>query len=144
MDQTEIYLGIIKDSFMAGILIPVKGELYLPSVIAYGQIDPLVPLILGYIASSLGLLSSFWIGRFLMGLILRDEKSISEEGKVKYARICKLFNRYVIWIIGVSALIPLAGPYLILVAGMLRGKIAIVIGLTLISRAIFYYHSYIV
>jgi membrane protein YqaA with SNARE-associated domain len=133
MHLQEVYLLIFIDTFYNTLFFMPENKLFLESAILFKKIPSIHLWLITTIASFLGHIINYYIGRLLRYAII-------VKGEVK--QIDKKFNSFFLQfdiVLGILNWVPVIGPVLIVLAGYARMKLIKILPSLLLGCLVFYY-----
>ena len=134
MIQTYFFLFI--DSLRASLVFPIKSELTLPAMLIFEAYDKYLIFAVALIASIVGLIINWQIGKFLFGVI--KKLSAFDDNQSDLPKLENFWNKYLIWLMPVIVFFSAIGPVFCLFCGFFRVRFWYLLPLILCGRLIYY------
>lgn len=126
-----IYAGLFLSAFTSATLLPGSSEVALLALLARGQGDPALLVVVATVGNVLGSSVTWVLGRFFSHLRDRPWFPVGREA---YNRAIGWFGRYGVWSLLLSW-VPVVGDAITLVAGLLRIRLLPFLLLVSIGKA---------
>lgn len=134
MTPTEAYSFLFADSFMGALVVPPYKEMVFGTMQSFGGYTMWLAILLAAIASTLGMLVNYGLGRLVL---LCEKQDIIPLHSHHMDDATAAFRRYGIWLLP-FACIPVFGVAATVAAGLSRTKLRTFISLVLLGRIGYY------
>lgn len=134
MNVFEVYLYLIKNTFIDSVLIPFKSDLEFIVLIAFGEYNPLIITTATVISSTAGSVISWKLGQIFLSFKNKEWFNIPLELLEKWS---VNFNKYLLIILLFSWVNVIGNP-LTVAAGFLNVSLRRFIFFVIVGKAIYY------
>ncbi len=129
----ENYLKVFYEAVWTNSMFPFASDATFTALNLFGGYNMHMAAIIATAGATVGLISNWLIGQFLLKLHTTSTLHIRQD---YYEKICYVFNKYLIFVLLFSWL-PLC-KVILLLAGFLNSRLKFVLPLTVIGQLLFY------
>lgn len=139
MSQIETYLFLLTDSFMSGLVLPVKHSLVFSTMRLFGGYNLYLASVISTIGITLAACVNWLLGRALRSL--KKDTHIQKESP-QIAKILDLLKIHGYWV-ALLGFVPILGPFITIFAGVVQTSFVRVITLVFITNLLWHYFNII-